>query len=443
MENRMQIFQNEEFGRIRTFVTEDGVPWFVGKDVIAYQVRQSFHPGEITPEEANRIGYEFAEHFLKGNHAFIVCTHTDKQHIHNHIYWNSTSLDCTRKFRNFWGSTMAVRKLSDLICVQHRLSVIENPKPHGISYNRWQGDIEKLSNRDRLCLDMDAALAKKPHDLEGFYSLMEQAGYTVTRGKNITFSHPRQKRNIRMRSLPEEYREDAIREVLAGRRIHNPRKRRSPLTEQKAQLVSALEAKQNQGRGHYYDLSIQNQITKQQAKALLYYQQHGFTSADDFEAFAESVEAVKQRRDALSAQITTAEKRLNEIAVLQKHITNYLKTKDVYAGYRASGYSKGYYEEHEDAIRLCKASKRAFDELIPSDTSGKTAGSHKKQLPSLKALRAEYAELLAMKKAAYPEYYKAKDEYRELLTYQANLAGLFGIENVRSVPQREHQQEEK
>ena len=412
-------------------------------DVIAYQVRQSFRPGEITPEEANRIGYEFAERFLKGNHAFIVCTHTDKQHIHNHIYWNSTSLDCTRKFRNFWGSTMAVRKLSDLICVQHRLSVIENPKPHGISYNRWQGDIEKLSNRDRLCLDMDAALAKKPHDLEGFYSLMEQAGYTVTRGKNITFRHPRQKRNIRMRSLPEEYREDAIREVLSGRRIHNPRKRRSPLAEQKAQLVSSLEAKQNQGRGHYYDLSIQNQITKQQARALLYYQQHGFTSADDFEAFAESVEAVKQRRDALSAQITSTEKRLNEIAVLQKHITNYLKTKDIYAGYRASGYSKAYYEEHEDEIKLCKASKRAFDELLPSDTSGKTAGSHKKQLPSLKALRAEYAELLAMKKAAYPEYYRSKDEYRELLTYQANLAGLFGIENVRSAPQREHQQEEK
>ena len=237
-------------------------------DVIAYQVRQSFRPGEITPEEANRIGYEFAERFLKGNHAFIVCTHTDKQHI-------------------------------------------------------------------------------------------------------------------------------------------------------------------------------QNQITKQQARALLYYQQHGFTSADDFEAFAESVEAVKQRRDALSAQITSAEKRLNEIAVLQKHITNYLKTKDIYAGYRASGYSKAYYEEHEDEIKLCKASKRAFDELLPSDTSGKTAGSHKKQLPSLKALRAEYAELLAMKKAAYPEYYRAKDEYRELLTYQANLARLFGIENVRSAPQREHQQEEK
>ena len=228
--------------------------------------------------------------------------------------------------------------------------------------------------------------------------------------------------------------------MLAGRRIHNPRKRCNPLAEQKAQLVSSLEAKQNQGR---YDLSIQNQIAKQQARALMYYQQHGFTSADDFEAFAESVDAVQQRRDALSAQITSAEKRLNEIVVLQKHITNYLKTKDIYAGYRASSYTKAYYEEHEDAIKLCKASKRTFDDLLPSDTSGQTRWFPQEAAPSLKALRAEYAELLAMKKAAYPEYYRAKDEYRELLTYQANLAGLFGIENVRSAPQREHQQEEK
>lgn len=412
-------------------------------DVIAYQVRQSFRPGEITPEEANRMGYEFAERFLKGNHAFIVCTHTDKKHIHNHIYWNSTSLDCTRKFRNFWGSTMAVRRLSDLICVQHRMSVIENPKPHGMSYNRWQGDVEKLSNRDRLCLDIDEALAKKPHDFAGFLSLMEQAGYTIFQGKNIAFSHSRQRRNIRMRSLPEAYREEAIHEVLAGKRIHNPRKRRSPLQEQKVQLVSSLETRKNQGRGHYYDLSIQNQITKQQAKALLYYQQHGFSSIDDFADFTESVEGTKKHRDALSAKITTAEKRMNEIAVLQTHITNYLKTKEVYAGYRKSGYSKKYYEEHEDEIKLCKVSKRAFDELFPSGNSGKTADSHKKKLPSLKSLRTEYAQLLKEKKEAYTEYYKTKDEYRELLTYQANLAGLFGIENAKNEPQKEHEQKEK
>ena len=213
------------------------------------------------------------------------------------------------------------------------MSVIENPKPHGMSYNRWQGDIEKLSNRDRLCFDIDEVLAKKPHDFAGFLSLMEQAGYTITQGKNITFSHPRQKRNIRMRSLPEEYQKDAIIAVLSGKKIHNPHKRRSPMAVQKAQLVSNLEAKQNQGRGHYYDLSIQNQITKQQAKALLYYQQHGFSTIDDFGAFSASVADCKKRRDELSTKITSAEKRMNEIAVLQKHITNYLKTKDVYAGY--------------------------------------------------------------------------------------------------------------
>ena len=137
---------------------------------------------------------------MKENHAFIVCTHTDKHHIHNHIYWNSTSLDCTRKFRNFWGSTMAVRRLSDLICVEHCMSVVENPKPHGMSYNRWQGDVERLSNRDRLCFDIDEALAKKPHDFEGFLSLMEQAGYTISRGKHISFGHARQERNIRLRA---------------------------------------------------------------------------------------------------------------------------------------------------------------------------------------------------------------------------------------------------
>ncbi len=97
-------------------------------DVIAYQVRQSFKPGEITPEEANRVGYEFASRFLKGKHAFIVATHIDRKHIHNHIVWNSTTLDCTHKFRDFLGSGRAVARLSDSICLEHRLSVIENPK---------------------------------------------------------------------------------------------------------------------------------------------------------------------------------------------------------------------------------------------------------------------------------------------------------------------------
>lgn len=151
-----------------------------------------------------------------------------------------------------------------------------------------------MYNRDRLCFDIDEALAKKPHEFERFLSLMEQAGYTIGCGKNIAFSHPRQKRNIRMRSLPETYQKDAIYEALMGRRIHDPRKRCSPLTPQKVQLASSLESKKNQGRGQYYNTAIQNQIKKQQTNVLLYYQQHDFTSVEDFAAFTKSVEAVKK-----------------------------------------------------------------------------------------------------------------------------------------------------
>lgn len=104
-------------------------------DVIAYHVRQSFRPGEISPEEANRLGVEFAQRFTKGKHAFVVCTHIDKAHVHNHIIWSAVNVDCDRKFRNFWGSTRAVRQLSDTICIENGLSIVENPKPHGKSYN--------------------------------------------------------------------------------------------------------------------------------------------------------------------------------------------------------------------------------------------------------------------------------------------------------------------
>ncbi|MDE7053936.1 MAG: relaxase/mobilization nuclease domain-containing protein, partial [Oscillospiraceae bacterium] len=109
-------------------------------DVIAYTIRQSFVPGEITPEEANRLGRELAMRFTKGNHAFIVCTHIDKRHVHNHIIWNSTALDHSRKFRDFLGSGKAVRRLSDTICVENGYSIVENPQRRGKSYDKWQGD---------------------------------------------------------------------------------------------------------------------------------------------------------------------------------------------------------------------------------------------------------------------------------------------------------------
>lgn len=148
-----------------------------GEDVLCYQIRQSFYPGEITPEEANRVSYDLAMRWTKGRHAFIVTTHTDKQHIHSHIYYNSTTLDYTRKFRNFWGSSFALRRLSDRLCLENGLSIVENPKPRSKgkfrNYGEWQaGQKKPLTYQDRLRAAIDTALAKKPADFPAFLSLM-------------------------------------------------------------------------------------------------------------------------------------------------------------------------------------------------------------------------------------------------------------------------------
>ena len=138
-------------------------------EVIVYQLRQSFKPGEITAEEANRIGYETAMRFLHGEHAFIVATHSDRAHIHNHIVLSSVALDCEHKFRNFLGSGKAFARLSDEICRENHLSVVEHKNYSGVTYDKWQGKKAKPSEREKLCMAIDEVLKQKP---EGFDALM-------------------------------------------------------------------------------------------------------------------------------------------------------------------------------------------------------------------------------------------------------------------------------
>ena len=145
-------------------------------DVIAYQIRQSFKPGEITPEEANRVGYELGLRFTKGKHAFLVATHTDRAHIHNHIVFNSTSLDCKRKFRDFHNSGLALQKVSDIICVEHGLSIIEK-KPYKERVKRTTYP-KRHCFRDEIRQAIDQALLKKPKDYEDFLCFFVLFGKT-------------------------------------------------------------------------------------------------------------------------------------------------------------------------------------------------------------------------------------------------------------------------
>lgn len=219
-------------------------------NVIAYQIRQSFRPGEITAEEANRIGYELASRFLKGKHAFIVATHTDREHIHNHIIYNSTALDGTRKFRDFFFSGLAVQRLSDLICLEHQLSVIEK-KP----YRERQKRITyppRESNRDRLCGIIDEILQQEPTDYEEFLQKLEQQGYEIKRGKYTSVKGARQKRFIRFKTLGAGYSEEEIKAVLAGRAKHHPHQKQPP-KEQTFQLLVDIQAKLAEGKGGGYE----------------------------------------------------------------------------------------------------------------------------------------------------------------------------------------------
>jgi hypothetical protein len=152
-------------------------------DVIAYQIRQSFKPGEITPEEANRLGHELALRFTKGKYSFIVATHTDRAHIHNHIVFNSTAMDGTKKFRDFRRSGLALQKVSDLICLENGLSVIA-PAPYSERQKRTVYP-KRESIRSIVCGDIDTILAGKPRDFEAFVRGLENAGYEVKRGRNL------------------------------------------------------------------------------------------------------------------------------------------------------------------------------------------------------------------------------------------------------------------
>ena len=379
-------------------------------DVIAYQIRQSFRPGEITAEEANKVGYELAMRFTKGKYAFIVATHTDREHIHNHIIYNSTALDGTRKFRDFFFSALAVQRLSDLICLEHQLSVIEI-KPYRERQKRTLYP-PRESNRDRLCSVIDGILAEKPKDYEDFLQKLEQQGYEVKRGKYTSVKGARQKRFIRFRTLGAGYSEEEIKAVREGKAIHQPYQQPPP-KEQPVHLLVDIQAKLSEGKGEGYARWAKRYNLKEMSQTLIFLQENKIGSIEEMQ---ERVNAATARYHELGDSIKAAEQRMAEIAVLRAHIVNYAKNRPVYDAYRKAGYSKKFLEEHREQITLHKAAKVAFDE------------ASLKKLPKVKELDAEYSALLSQKKAAYPAYRKARDEMQELKKAQKNVELFFAEE---------------
>ena len=393
-------------------------------EVIAYQIRQSFKPGEITPEEANRLGQELALRFTKGKYAFIVATHTDRAHVHNHIVFNSTSIDGTRKFKNFWLSSIALQRVSDLVCLENGLSVI-TPKPYRERAKRTDYP-RRVKNRDVLCEDIDAVLQKKPESFEAFLQELRALDYEIKCGKHISVKGKNQARFIRLSSLEDGYTEADLRAHFLGQQEHKPREKRNYHTDARPfNLVIDIQSKlKSKGAGYQRWASLYN--LKQMSKTLLFLRDHKIESMEQLDQLVRQQTA---KRDALLSSIQQSEKRLAEIGTLKKHIINYSKTRAIYEEYRKAGYSNKFLEAHREEITIHKAAKAAFDELGV------------KKIPRVKDLSIEYAEVLAAKKQTYAEYRQVKNDAQEFLIAQQNIASLYDAERKEEEQKRRKEEQ--
>ena len=376
-------------------------------DVIGYHLRQAFLPGEITPEEANQVGRELAMKLTKGNNAFVVCTHIDKHHVHNHIIINSVNLDCTRKFRNFWNSAWAIRRINDKLCLEHGLSIVENPKPSRGSYGTWLGENKVSSFHEQLRKAIDAALDEQPRDFSDFIKKLESYGIEVnTERKNLRLRVKGQTRFTRCNTLKGDYTELSIRERIEGVRVVAPRQKTKRPTVPKIGLLIDIDAALRAGKGPGYERWAKVFNLKQLSQAVLYLKEHGDMS---YEELKKRTDEFVTKFNELSGEIKELESQMSDNAELQKQIVNYAKTRAVYVEYRKAGYGKKYRAEHEADILIHQAAKQYFDKL----------GLEK--LPRVRSLREQYADLLAQKRKAYAAYKRAREEMKELYNVKSNV----------------------
>lgn len=380
-------------------------------DVLAYHIRQSFKPGEVSPEEANEIGRQLVLSYTKGRHAFVVCTHTDKAHIHNHIIFNSTTLDYSKKFKDVYRSGKIIRRISDLLCAEHGLSIIENPQPSKGSYGDWLGDKKVPTWKDTIKQKIDE-IVPSCKTFDEFLEELRKAGYIVNAGgKYVSVQAPGQKKATRLKSLGDNFTEAAICERL-GKEIVRVSSSDSG-TQTRVSLLIDIQEKIRQGKGGGYEQWAKVFNLKTAAKTLLFLQERGIETYDDLvkKSSAASVEL-----STISKRISEIDTQQKEISELQKQIGIYSKSRTIYEAYRKSGWNRKFYDEHTADIVAHRGAKKFFDSL---NLGGK--------VPPIATLKQEWATLNSEKKLLYADYHRLKDSSRELAIALGNTKQILGI----------------
>ena len=371
--------------------------------IIARHVIQSFEIGEVTPELAHEIGKQFADEILGGKYEYVLTTHIDKDHVHNHLIFNAIDFVDYHAYKSYKRIYYDMREVSDRLCKENGLSVIPPSQNKGMGYKEYTEAKRGTSWKQKLKQTIDR-LVITAKDYDDFLRLMQEAGYEIKTGKYISFRAEGQERFTRSKTIGENYTEERIKERIAGR---TPRRSQRQTTPKGISLIGDIQERIRLIDSKGYEHKAKLTILKEAARTLNYLTENNLLQYADLE---KKVEDVHSSYDRTGKELKGVEARLREVQPLIKNISNYQRLKPVYDAFQKAKDKSGFKAKHEAELVIFEAARSTL-----------LAMQGDEKLPSLKTLQAEQQRLLEEQQRLYDERAKLKKEARLIDTMKANV----------------------
>ena len=371
--------------------------------IIARHVIQSFEIGEVTPELAHEIGKQFADEILGGKYEYVLTTHIDKDHVHNHLIFNAVDFVDYHAYKSYKRIYYDMREVSDRLCKENGLSVIPPSQNKGMGYKEYTEAKRGTSWKQKLKQTIDR-LVITAKDYDDFLRLMQEAGYEIKTGKYISFRAEGQERFTRSKTIGENYTEERIKERIAGR---TPRRNRRQTVPKGISLIGDIQERIRLIDSKGYEYKAKLTILKEAARTLNYLTENNLLQYADLE---KKVEDVHSSYDRTGKELKVVEARLREVQPLIKNISNYQRLKPVYDAFQKAKDKPGFKAKHEAELVIFEAARSTL--LAMQDDE---------KLPSLKTLQAEQQRLLDEQQRLYDERAKLKKEVKQIETIKSNV----------------------
>ena len=371
--------------------------------IIARHVIQSFEIGEVTPELAHEIGKQFADEILGGKYEYVLTTHIDKDHVHNHLIFNAVDFVDYHAYKSYKRIYYDMREVSDRLCKENGLSVIPPSQNKGMGYKEYTEAKRGTSWKQKLKQTIDR-LVITAKDYDDFLRLMQEAGYEIKTGKYISFRAEGQERFTRSKTIGENYTEERIKERIAGR---TPRRNRRQTVPKGISLIGDIQERIRLIDSKGYEYKAKLTILKEAARTLNYLTENNLLQYADLE---KKVEDVHSSYDRTGKELKGVEARLREVQPLIKNISNYQRLKPVYDAFQKAKDKSGFKAKHEAELVIFEAARSTL-----------LAMQGDEKLPSLKTLQAEQQRLLEEQQRLYDERVKLKKEVKQIETIKSNV----------------------